>query len=199
MAELWSDYTDGILKNLDKQVSMKYKLTLRSLLTDPAKYASQPNMHMTIENLKEEVHNYVEGRVKEMGAEKKAFEDALMRADAVTSQLGQSIVIQARQNNVPIIKPVTLDRDTDDDERIYIDSVDNNIIALLNKLVMSAMLIVDSTTTFGNYKVGEWLFSGHRHYVLVAYLPSNSYVLLQQSQDELINLLNTASSFIKGL
>ncbi len=199
MADLWSDYSDGIIKNVDKQIGVKYKLTLRSLLMDPSKYVSQPNIQMTIENLKEEVGKYFDGRVNEMEVEKKAFEDAAMRSDALTGQLSQSISIQARQNNVPMIKPVAVERDTDEEEKIYIDSVDNSVIALVSKLVLSSLLIADFTTTYGNYKAGEWLFSGHKNYVLSVYMPSNGYLQLQSSRDEIIALLDTASGFIKGL
>ena len=196
---MWSDYSDGVIKNVDKQISTKYKFTLRSLLTDPSKYVSQPNIQMTIENLKEEVDNYINGKAKDMAAEKKAFEDATMRSDALTGQLSQSIAMQARQNNVPVIKPVTVDRDTDEDVRIYVDSAENGILSLVQKLASSSMLIADFTAAYGNYKVGEWLFSGNRNYVISVYLPSNSYLLLQSSRDEIIALLNTASGFIKGL
>src|SRR5271157_1007286 len=135
MADLWSDYSDGIIKNLDKLVSLKYKLTLRSLLTDPSKYASQPNIVMTIDNLKEEVNTYIEGRVKKMAPEKKAFEDAAARADSLTTQLSQSISSQAKQSKVPVIRPLAVERDTTKEERIYLDTVDAGVSALVEKLV----------------------------------------------------------------
>jgi hypothetical protein len=199
MADLWSDYSDGVMKNIDRQISTKYKLTLRSLLTDPSKYVSQQNIQITIDNLKEEVQNYADGKAKDMVAEKKAFEDATMHSDALTSQLGQSIAMQAKQNKVPMIKPVAVDRDTTKEERIYVDSVDSGVSALVEKLVSSSVLIADFSAAYGKYKVGEWLFSGSKNYVLAVYLPANSYLLLQSSRDELIGLLDAASGFIKGL
>ncbi len=201
MAELWSDYTDGVIKNIDKQIgtSSKYKFTLRSLLTDPSKYAAQPNVQMAIGNLKEEVGKYIEGKSKAMEEERKVFEDAMASSDAVTSQLDQLITMHARQGNVPVIRPVTVDRDTTRDETIYISSMDGSVEALLERLVAGSMLIADSTTAYGNYRVGEWLFSGSKNYVLSVFLPTNSYFLLQSSRDELVGLLDAASDFIKGL
>jgi hypothetical protein len=198
MADLWSDYSDGIIKSIDRQISAKYKITLRSLLTDPSKYASVPNILMTIDNLKEEVNNFMTDRFKGLDADKKSFEDATMRADSITSQIAQSISVQAKQSGVPMIKPIMVDRDTTRDEHIYIDSVDNSITALIAKLVSSSMLIMDSTTVYENYKTGEWLFSGSKNYLLTVYLPVNNYSVLQASREEITSLLDTASDFIKG-
>jgi alpha-D-ribose 1-methylphosphonate 5-triphosphate diphosphatase PhnM len=199
MAELWSDYSDNIIKNLDKQLSTKYKLTMRNLLTDPSKYADQPNILVTIDNLKEEVENYAKSRDKVLATEKKEFENAIVRADALTSQLGQSVSMQAKQNGVPVITPVALQRDTTKDEQIYVDSVDNATLALVGKLASSSMLIADFSTTYENYKVGEWLFSGDKDYIISVYMPANEYFRLQSSKDEIVGLLDTASGFIKGL
>jgi hypothetical protein len=58
---------------------------------------------------------------------------------------------------------------------------------------------MDATVTYGNYKVGEWFFSANKSYVLSVYLPSNGYFVLQTSRDEIIGLLNAASSALKGL
>ena len=37
MADLWSDYTDFVIDNIDKSIGKKYKMSLRDLLTDPEK------------------------------------------------------------------------------------------------------------------------------------------------------------------
>jgi|SRR5271157_5725792 len=199
MAELWSDYSDDIIKSIDRQISTKYKVTLRGLLTDPRRYAALPNIQMTIGNLKEEVAKYIDAQAKGMAAEKKDFEDSAMRADSLTGQLSQSISMQAKQNNIPIIKPVAVDRDTGKEEHIYVDSVDSGVSALVARLVAGSLLIADFGIEYGNYKAGEWLFSGSKNYVLTVYLPPNGYRLLQLSNDEIIGLLDAASDFIKGL
>ncbi len=199
MADLWSDYSDEIIKSLDRQISAKYKLTLRGFLTDPTKFAVTPNIQTTIENLKEEVNSYIDKKANDMVPEKRAFEDAAMRADALTTQLGQTISVQARQNSIPIIKPILFERDTDEDEHIYVDAVDNGIISLVSKLIASSTYVLDSTAAYGNYKVGEWLFSSSKNYLISVYLPSNGYFVLQTSRDEIIGLLNSASAALKGL
>lgn len=199
MADLWSDYSDGIIKDLDNLIGAKYKITLRGLLTDPTKYASTPNIQMTIDNMKEEVEAFFDLRAKDLADEKKDFDDGKMRADAVTGQLSQNISMQAKQNNVPIIKPVMIDRDVDREERLYFDSFDNSVSALIGKLVSGAVLIADSTVDYGDYKVGEWVFGGVKDYVIQVYSPTNAYSILQDSRTELLGLLDSASTFIKGL
>lgn len=199
MAELWSDYTDMLINGIDKQVGSKYKFSLRALLTDPTKYAAQQNVQMAIDNMKEDVDNYIDGRVKALADEQRSLDDAASKADSITGQLGRSISLQAKQNNVPMIKPVTVDRDTAREETIYIDAVDNGVASLVQKLVSSSMLVADLSVSYKNYTVGSWLFSGSKNYVLSVYMPDSTLLALEASRSEINNLLTSASNFIKGL
>lgn len=199
MAELWSDYTDMLITGMDKRVGSKYKLSLRSLLADPTKYATQQNIQITMGNMREDVDKYIDERVKALADEQKDLDDAASKADSITRQLGQSITSQARQNNVPVIKPVTIDRDMAREERVYIDTVDNGVISLVQKLVLSSMLIADLSARYKDYNIGSWLFSGNKNYMLSVYMPNSTLLALETSRAELDNLLTSASNFIKGL
>jgi hypothetical protein len=199
MAELWSDYTDMLISGIDKQLGGKYKFTLAGLLSNPNKYATQANVQMSIDNMKEDVEKYIDERVKALADEQKDFDDAASKADAVTGQLSRSISIQAKQSNIPMIKPITMDRDTDREETIYIDTVDNGVTSLVQKLVASATMVADLSTTYKNYNIGSWLFSSSKNYVLNVYMPDSALLALEASRLEIEGLLNLASSTIKGL
>jgi hypothetical protein len=199
MADLWSDYTDMLITGIDKQLGSKYKFSLRAMLTDPVKYATQPNVQITIENLKEDVDKYLDERSTALATEQKELEDQAAKADSITGQLSRSITMNAKQSNVPVIKPVTLDRDTAKEKAIYIDNIDSNVNTLVEKLVSASILIADLGTVYKNYKFGSWLFSGNKDYVLSVYVPDSSFLMLEASRIELDGLLLSASSFIKGL
>lgn len=199
MAELWSDYSDMLISSMDKQISTKFKVSLRDLLTDPSKYASQQNIQMTIGNIKEEVNKAIDSRIAGFGDSEKALDDAAAKADSLTGQISQSIIVQARQNKVPVIKPVAVDRDVTREERIYVDSANADVSSLIEKLVSTSTMIADTTTTYKNYRIGEWLFSGQKNYVLRAYLPRNGVISLEASRGELTTLLDAAADFIKGV
>lgn len=199
MAELWSDYTDMLISGMDKQINTKFKVSLRDLVTDPSKYSSQQNIQMTISNVKEEVNRTIDSKIAAMAESEKVIDDAGARADALTGQISQSITVQARQNGVPIIKPVAVDRDLAREERVYVDTMDQGVTSLIQRLSASSTLIADTTTTYKSYRIGEWLFSGAKNYVLRVYMPRNSVVSLEASRGELGALLDAASDFLKGV
>jgi hypothetical protein len=199
MADLWSDYTDMLISGIDKQIGSKYKFSLRSLLTDPTKYAAQQNVQITIENIKEDVDKYLDEKAGAMVEEQKALNDEAAKADSITGQLNRSITMNAKQNNVPIIKPAAMDRDPAREKKIYINTIDGSVTALIEKLVASSMFIADLSTAYKEYGFGSWLFSGNKDYVLGVFVPDSSFLLLESSRMELDGLLASASSFIKGL
>jgi hypothetical protein len=199
MADLWSDYTDMLIAGIDKQFSSKYKFSLRALLTDPTKYASQQNVQVTIDNMKEEADKYLDDRVTALGAEQKDFDDAAAKADSISGQLARSITMNAKQNNVPVITPVAVDRDMTREKRVYIDTIDSSVTMLIEKLAASSMLIANLSTTYKEYTFGSWLFSGNKDYVVSVFVPDSSLLMLEASRIELDGLLLSASSFIKGL
>ncbi len=199
MADLWSDYSDLLITGIDKQFGSKYKFSLRALLTDPSKYAMQPNVQITIANMKEDVDKYLDGKAAALTAEQKDLEDQAAKADSVTGQLTRSITMNAKQSNVPVIKPLTVNRDPTKEKTIYIDSVDGSVNALVEKLVASSLMVADLSTTYKDYKFGSWLFSGNKDYVLNVFVPDSPYLMLESSRIEIDALLLSASSFIKGL
>jgi hypothetical protein len=199
MAELWSDYTDMLISGIDKQLGSKYKFSLAALLTNPNKYASQPNIQISIGNMKEDVDKYIDDKVKAMADEQKDLDDAASKADSVTGQLSRSISMQAKQNNIPMIRPVSIDRNTDREETIYIDTIDTGVSSLVQKLVSSAILVVDLSAGYKNYNIGSWLFSGSKNYVLNVYMPDSTLLALEASRLEINGLLELASNTIKGL
>jgi hypothetical protein len=199
MAELWSDYTDMLIKGIDKQIGSKYKFSLAALLTNPNRYAAQPNVQISIDNMREDVDKYIDDKAKAMADEQKNLDDAASKADSITGQLGRSISVQARQSNIPMIKPVTMDRDTDREETIYVDAIDNGVSALVQKLVSASILVADLSASYKNYSIGSWLFSGSKNYVLNVYMPDSALLALEASRLEINGLLQLASSTIKGL
>jgi hypothetical protein len=199
MAEFWSDYTDFVLTNIDRKIGGKYKLSLKGLLGDPSKFASQPNIQNTIKNLAEEVNKYLDATLASMGDERKALTDQLLKADAVTKQLAQSVAMQAKQYKVPVVKPVSIQRDETRDETIFVDTVTQDITSLIEKLAGTSTVIADFSYSYQNATIGSWLFSGRKDYVLNVFLPDNDVVMLEASRAEISDLLDAAGVIIQGI
>lgn len=199
MAEFWSDYTDFVLSNMDKKISSKYKLSLRALLANPSKYAGTANIQTIVKNVSQEVDAYINSAIAAMPDEKKALDDQLLKTDAVTKQLAQSVSMQAKAHRVPLVKPVTVERDETQDEAVFVDAVDDSVIALIDKLAGSSMMISDFSYAYGKATVGSWLFSGQKNYVLSVYMPDNDVMMLEASRAEIQDLLGAAGVIMQGI
>ena len=199
MADLWSDYTDFVIDNIDKSIGKKYKMSLRDLLTDPESFSSDPNIQNTIKSMADDVNAYMDQALSKMSAQKQELDDNLTKADSVTKQLAQSISMQAKQNRVPFIVPVSIDRDDTKEEVISVDSAGSDVLALIEKIAASSTMIADFTTQYDNSLIGNWFFSGPKNYTINVYLPDSDVISMQDSRDELLGLLDAASALIAGL
>ncbi|MGC8687735.1 MAG: hypothetical protein ACP5RM_03500 [Candidatus Micrarchaeia archaeon] len=198
MANIWSDYSDAIIKELDPTIEEKYGIRLSDLLSNPRALTSTQNASITIGNIKEEVDNYIEERRKDAAKYESNFDDMIERADAITVKIAQRISTIAKQNNVPLVKPVAIDRDTTKEEQIFVDAGSDDVLALVEKLVAASMLVADFTTQYKNFKIGQWFFSGHKNYTLNVYMPASNIMMLDSSKEELDTLLDAASDFMSG-
>ena len=200
MAELWSDNADVIIKNVDKDLKARYKFSLSEFLTNPADYASVPNIAITVSNMKEYVDDFGSGLLEGLDEdEKKKLDDDAMKCDAVTSQIAQAIKAEARQSKIPIIKPSTVLRDEGKEEVIYVKGASGDILGLVGRLVDSSLMIADFTRQYKNYQIGEWLFSGNKNYVLRVSLDPNPYLNIEASMNEINGLLDAAADYLKSL
>jgi len=197
MAEIWSDYSGAIISDMDPMIKKKYGFALSDLLTNPKKFAGTEDIGIKIGNIKEEVDSYIDAQKQDALKKETNFSDMLERADSITGKIAQRISVIAKQNNVPSIKPVAIDRNTDNEEHIYVDSSDDSVMALVEKLAASSMVIADFTTDYNDHKLGEWYFSGHKNYTLTVYMPTSNIMLLDTSKEELDALLGAASDFIE--
>ena len=114
----WSENADVVIEGVSQTINDKYGVALKDILTKPAFYVSKKGMETTFSNIREEVGNYIQELAKSMDDDRKNMEKDGLKCDAVTKQLAQNISMQAKQNNIPIIKPASMDRNTDNDEVI---------------------------------------------------------------------------------
>ena len=81
MAALWSDYTDGVITNIDDSFKGKYKFTVREFLTNPAKFAKQPNIEVTAGNMQDDALKFVDTALAGMTAQKAKLDSDVSKAE----------------------------------------------------------------------------------------------------------------------
>lgn len=196
MADDWSAQTDLLISIMEPTIKSKFDISLRELLNDPSKYSNIEGLDTKVGNIEDAVKEYINTTIDGMPEEKKNFENDALKCDSVTKQLGQNISLQAKQNSVPLIKPDSMDRNRDNEETVYISSVDNSVLSLVQKLAASALFIADFSNSYRNYNIGEWLFGGAKNYVIRVNLQPSAIITLDSAKDELNALLDQVVNFV---
>lgn len=199
MAELWSDYTDALIKELDRSIGDKYKIGIADLLSNVQKYAGRQNIQTVVSNMREDVNRYIDDALKGMPEQMKEMEDSLAKANEITRQLAQNISMQTRQHSVPLIKPFNIARNTTDEETIQIESVDDQVLRLVERLTDGAMMVADFTADYKNSTIGSWLFGREgKNYMLTVRIEPNDAIDMELSRQELNDLFDAANASLRG-
>ncbi len=198
MADLWSDYTDSLLKDMDNQSKNKFSAPIYDVLSNLDKYTAQPNISTTLANMREYANTYIDGLLKNMPKEVKALDDSVAKADAITRQLAQNISMQSKQHDVPLIRPFSFTRDDAEDEIIELDTVDDQAIKLMEKLVTRSNVVADFSYQFKDKAVGSWLFGGEKNYLVNVHMPANNAMSLELARSEIGTLFQAALDYLRG-
>jgi hypothetical protein len=199
MADLWSDYTDSLITDIDSEMGSKYKMSLREILTDPGKYERQPNLDVTLSNMREDVDKYVDGLLTEMKEESRSLENDMAKVNSITLQLTQNISMQARQHDIALIKPAEIERDTDKDETIVLNTLDDQAIKLVEKLISKSLYVADFSYLYKTYNIGSWFFGGEKDYLIHVYVPENDALDLEMGREEIDSLIDDSIKLSKGV
>lgn len=197
MAEQWTGYASMIINYVEPGIKDKYKLSLTDLLSDPDSYIAKPDMWIAVENISEFIKGYVNDMISKMPKDKAALEKDAMKCDSITKQISQNISMQAKQNKVPFIKADSIERDTSKDEVINISTVDADILKLVEKLMAEAHFVSDFSSNYEEYKIGDWLFSGAKNYVIRVNMQPNSVLDLEVGREEVLDMLTGIQNAIK--
>jgi hypothetical protein len=196
MADLWSDYTDMLITQFDATSGKGLKISVRDFLTDPLRFASEPEIKTSIASMRKSLNDFIDSSIKNVADQKARFETTLQNCDAATTMIAQSIATRAKQNKVPVIKPVSIERGATEDI-INVNEGGPEINALIDKLLANSYLVADFTREVNGKKVGSWLFSGQsKNYSLNIYMPYNEYKSLQDSKAEIGTLFDAASQLM---
>ena len=198
MADLWSDYTDSLLKEMDNQTKSKFSAPIYDVLGNLDKYTSQPNISTTLANMREYANMYIDGLLKNMPKEVKALDDSVAKADAITRQLAQNISMQSKQHDIPLIRPFSFIRDDAEDEIIELDTVDDQVIKLMEKLASKSNVVADFGYQFKDKAIGSWLFGGEKNYLVNVHMPANNAMSLELARAEIGTLFQSAMDYLRG-
>jgi len=191
MADLWNDSTDMLLNDVDGFIFDSYKVHIKELLSNPYRFVEETNILDKIDKIKADVDDYIDTLLKTLVDERRDFENKAAAANALTNQLSQMISLAAKQKNIPVIKPTLFFIDQTKLDIIYIEKSDQNITALINKILPITTYISDTSVTYKGYSFGDWTFAtdSSKNYEIRVNIPSNMIFQLEQSRDTVDGLL----------
>jgi|GEM_PF-1834852 len=191
MADLWNDSTDMLLNDVDGFIFDSYKVHIKELLSNPYRFVEETNILDKIDKIKADVDDYIDTLLKTLVDERRDFENKAAAANALTNQLSQMISLAAKQKNIPVIKPTLFFIDQTKLDIIYIEKSDQNITALINKILPITTYISDTSVTYKGYSFGDWTFAtdSSKNYEIRVNIPSNMVFQLEQSRDTVDGLL----------
>jgi predicted RNA-binding protein with RPS1 domain len=195
----WDDQTELFVREIDTLTTKKYSLSIRDVMLDPDRFVKTEGIMAKLKGLRSESDNYFEDVMKDFQVEEENLEEDLKKADALYNQLSQVITSRASLGKVPVIKAADMDLSNSSQEIIYIDQLSAPIDSLVTKLVNSSIYIGDLSSSYRRYRLGNWLFSGQRSYVIATRMPDNPVVMVEGSQKLIDSLLDDSSDRIKSL
>lgn len=190
----WSDEADQFIGNIDEQISHTYGIELRQLLLSPDGFANTTDIMLKIDNIKAAVDDYFTGIRDSFKEEQMEFEKSLTSADAQYNKIEGVVSTKASLSRVPYIKTGTINVDATLREEIGIDGYDNDVDALIGKLVNISNYIADISTRYKKYYLGSWLFSGQRAYVLSINQPDSPMIMVERVNTEIDDMLDSVKA-----
>ncbi|MDE1827772.1 MAG: hypothetical protein KGH65_01275 [Candidatus Micrarchaeota archaeon] len=177
--------TMSFVKTIDKQIGEKYLLGLQDVITDPDVVAKKPNAKEILAGMKADTNAYFDSLLKNLEDESKRFNAELEGVSALYKQISEHIQAKAQSANVPVIKPVSVEREISKEETIVVSTDDTAIELLLARLIGASTYIADLSTSYKTYTIGSWLFSGSKNYNLSLNPPSSVILNIEASRDEI--------------
>ncbi len=187
----WSDSTDMFIDRIDQQLGSKYGVSLRRLLTNPAVIGEEENKKDIIEGFKKDVSSFFEGLLTSLDSERKDFEAQLEKTTEEYNKISGLLKEKSAALKIPYVNPLLIERDETNDETIIISAYNDSIGELFDKILEKSNFIADLSTDYHEYKIGSWLFSGQKNYVLTINQPSSVVLSVENSRDEILALLDS--------
>lgn len=189
----WDDQTGVFVNEIDADTSKKYNISLKKLLLNPGEFANVDKIAETVDKIKTDVGAYFDDLLSNLKDEEDELTKQLEAADAVHTQINQTIGSRAGIARVPFIRPIDFEAGDSNPETVYIDKYDGQLDMLITKLINGANYVCDLSVSYRKYSIGSWLFSGSRSCQLAVKSPESVIISIESSRDAILSMLDDVS------
>jgi transcription termination factor NusB len=184
----WDAQTDAFVSDLNSIISKKYSVSFRSMLLNPDAYVKKKDIADTVKKVKAEVNSYFSQLLANLKDEQSALGTELAKKTDQYKKVDSVVSTKSSVLRIPYVKPLFISRNPDNEETILVEQYDSGLDALIGKLVGASNYVADLSATYKENRLGSWLFSGAKNYVLTIN-PPTSPVLAIDNSSTLINAI----------
>jgi hypothetical protein len=191
----WDEQTDAFITAIDNanKTEKSYDISLRDLLTNPNKYMTMVDLEAKISSAKKAVDKYFATTASNFEEESKELNALLIQCDDSYSKINETISSKSSTARVPYVSPYFVYSDPESREEILIEKHTEEIDFLIGKLVNVSHYVADLSGSFRKHKLGSWLFSGEKNYVLSIRAPESILMDMERSNNLINNILDSIS------
>ena len=191
----WDDSTDVFISDMESEINDKYKVSFRELLADPRKYQDLVGVSDIVEKIRGDVETYFADLLVGLQPEEEEFTKQLENIDALHTQMEQAISSKAGIGRIPFVKPAAFNVGDEQVETVYIDNYDGQTDMLVTKMINGANYILDLSTSYKKYAIGNWFFSGSKNCLLSIQMPDSRILVMENAKDTIMVALDNATEF----
>jgi transcription termination factor NusB len=189
----WDAQTDAFVSDLSAIISKKYSVNLRSMLLNPADYVKKKGIADTLTKVRAEVKGYFSQLLDNLKEEQDSLDAELAKKTDQYKKVDSVISSKSSVLRIPYVKPLFIARNPTNEETIVVEQYDSGMDALIGKLVGGSNYVADISATYKEHRLGSWLFSGAKTYVLTINPPVNPVLAIENSSALISTILDSIS------
>lgn len=189
----WDDQTGEFISAIDEITNEEASISLKELLLRPEQYANVKDISKKVRDVRDIVSNYFNGLLDNLKDEQDRLQLELESINVQYKKINDVVSAKSTTLKVPYIRPLYVDVNQDLREEIVIEQYNDSLDSLIGKLVSTSTYIADVSDTYKNQKLGSWLFSGGKPYVLTMRRPASMVVMIERSSDLINDRLDSVS------
>ncbi|VVB76602.1 Uncharacterised protein [uncultured archaeon] len=177
----WDAQTDAFILDLNSKISKKYDVDFTAMLLNPDSYVGKKDIAGTLTKVRADVDVYFSDLLDGMKDEQAELNTALATATEQYKKVNALISGKSSALRVPYVKPLFVNRNSDNEETIVVEQYNSGLDSLIGKLVTSSTYVADVSAPYKSYFLGSWLFSGNRNYILTVNPPLSPILAVENS------------------
>lgn len=189
----WDAQTDAFVSDLSAIISKKYSVNLRSILLNPADYAKKKGIADTLTKVRDEVNGYFTQLLDNLKDEQESLDAELTKKTEQYKKVDSVVSSKSSVLRIPYVRPLFIARNPTNEETIVVEQYDSGMDALIGKLVGASNYVADISATYKEHRLGSWLFSGTKTYVLTINPPVNPVLAIENGNALITTILDSIS------